>query len=197
MPQPGHVVPPNFRRIRNRTCLVLAALTALAGAAFTAFAVAKTFTLTVAKNARVTSVSGTTTQANILVNSRGRAVYALTGDSARHPECTQANGCFMFWPPVKAASARKISRAAGVKGKLGTWRRDGFLQLTLNGHPLYTFSQDRQKDHATGEGLHTFGGTWHVSRAGGASTGSTGSTGTQPQPPMTTGTTTTPTYPTY
>jgi predicted lipoprotein with Yx(FWY)xxD motif len=122
------------------------------------------------------------------------AVYTLSGDSARHPECTQANGCFTFWPPVKVASAKSVSRAAGVKGRLGTWRRDGFLQLTLNGHPLYTFSQDRQKDHATGEGLHTFGGTWHVSRAGGASTGSTGS---QSQPPMTTGTTTTPTYPTY
>jgi predicted lipoprotein with Yx(FWY)xxD motif len=194
MPQPGHVVSPNFRRIRNRTCLVLAALTALTGAAFTALAVAKTFTLSVAKNARVTSVSGTTTRANILVNSHGLAVYALTGDSAKHPECTQANGCFMFWPPVKVASAKKVSRAAGVKRRLGTWRRDGFLQLTLNGHPLYTFSQDRQKDHATGEGLHTFGGTWHVSRASGASTGSTGS---QSRPPMTTGTTTTPTYPPY
>jgi predicted lipoprotein with Yx(FWY)xxD motif len=194
MPQPGHVVSPNFRRIRNRTCLVLAALSALTGAAFTALAVAKTFTLSVAKNARVTSVSGTTTRANILVNSHGLAVYALTGDSAKHPECTQANGCFMFWPPVKVASAKKVSQAAGVKGRLGTWRRDGFLQLTLNGHPLYTFSQDRQKDHATGEGLHTFGGTWHVYRASGASTGSTGS---QSQPPMTTGTTTTPppTYP--
>jgi predicted lipoprotein with Yx(FWY)xxD motif len=193
MPQPGHVVSPNFRRIRNRTCLVLAALTALTGAAFTALAVARTFTLSIAKNARVTNVSGATTRANILVNSRGLAVYTLTGDSARHPECTRANGCFTFWPPVKVASARKVSRAAGVKGRLGTWRRDGFLQLTLNGHPLYTFSQDRQKDHATGEGLHTFGGTWHVSRVGSASTGSTG----QSQPPMTTGTTTTPTYPPY
>jgi predicted lipoprotein with Yx(FWY)xxD motif len=194
MQQPSHIVSPTFRRIRNRTCLFLAALTALTGAAFTAFAVARTFTLTVAKNARVTSVSGTTTQANILVNSHGLAVYALTGDSAKHPECTPANGCFTFWLPVKVASAKKVSRAAGVKGRLGTWRRDGFLQLTLNGHPLYTFSQDRQKDHATGEGLHTFGGTWHVSRAGGASTGSAGP---QSQPPMTTGTTTTPSYPTY
>lgn len=192
MPQPGHVVSPNFRRIRNRTGVVLVALTALAGAAFTALAVAKTFTLSIAKNARVTNVSGTTTRANILVNSHGLAVYSLTGDSARHPECTQANSCFMFWPPVKVASAKTVSRGAGVKGRLGTWRRNGFLQLTLNGHPLYTFSVDRQKDHATGEGLHTFGGTWHVSRAGGASTGST-----QSPPPMTTGTTTTPTYPPY
>jgi predicted lipoprotein with Yx(FWY)xxD motif len=193
MQEPRRTAVPSFRRIRNRTCLVLAALAALTGAAFTAFAVAKTFTLTVAKNARVTSVSGTTTRANILVNSHGLAVYSLTGDSARHPECTQANGCFTFWPPVKVASAKTVTRAAGVKGRLGTWRRDGFLQLTLNGHPLYTFAQDRQKDHATGEGLHTFGGTWHVSRAGGASTGSAG----QSTPPMTTGTTTTPTYPTY
>jgi predicted lipoprotein with Yx(FWY)xxD motif len=193
MPQPGHVVSPNLRRIRKRTCLLLAAVAALTGAAFTAFAIAKTFTLSIAKNARVTNVSGMTTQANILVNSHGLAVYSLTGDSARHPECTQANGCFTFWPPLKVASAKKVTRAAGVKGRLGTWRRDGFLQLTLNGHPLYNFSQDRQKDHATGEGLHTFGGTWHVSRAAGASTGSTG----QSPPPMTTGTTTTPTYPTY
>jgi hypothetical protein len=70
----------------------------------------------------------------------------------------------MFWPPVTVSSPRKLTKAAGIKGTLGTWHRNGFFQVTLNGHPLYTFSQDHQRRAATGEGLNTFGGIWHVLR---------------------------------
>jgi predicted lipoprotein with Yx(FWY)xxD motif len=44
-------------------------------------------------------------------------------------------------------------------------KRKRFTQATLNGHPLYTFSEDAgMKGSASGEGLHSFGGTWHVSK---------------------------------
>jgi predicted lipoprotein with Yx(FWY)xxD motif len=161
---------------------------------------ARTFTLTVARSAPVTNTSGQTVRENIIVSSRGRAVYMLSGDSKSHPKCTRTNGCLTFWPPVTVKSAKSIRRGAGVKGRLGTWHRDGFLQLTLNAHPLYNFSGDSQKDKAMGEGIKSFGGTWHVGRASGTSapTGSTPPT----TPPTTTTpsgstTPTTPTYPIY
>jgi predicted lipoprotein with Yx(FWY)xxD motif len=166
---------------------------ALAGFAVAAVAVAgiagaKSFTLELAKNAKVTNQSGTTRTESIAVTPRGAAVYTLSGDSAAHPKCTAANRCFGFWPPVKVHSARGLTKAPGIKGKLGTWRRDGFLQLTLSGHPLYRFSVDKHKDDATGEGVHGFGGTWHAVSEGssGAGSGSGGMTTT----PTTTGTTT-------
>ena len=59
--------------------------------------------------------------------------------------------------------------ASGVKGKLGTFKRDGFTQVTLNGDPLYTFEGDGNKAGvANGNGIVAFGGTWHVVVAGSA-----------------------------
>jgi len=144
-------------------------------AALVGVAIAKTFTLQVAKNAKVTNTIGMTTRENIVVNSRSHAIYDLTGDSKNHPECTKAKGCFQFWPPVTASSQKQLSKAPGITGKLGTWHRNGFLQVTLAGHPLYRFAPDLQKNAATGEGIHSFGGTWHVVKASGSRGGSGGS----------------------
>lgn len=161
-----------------RTALVL--LTAVAGfgvAALVSFAFGKTFVLKVAKNASVTNTSGTTKHESIVVDSKGFAVYTLTGDTAKHQKC-KSKSCLRFWPAVKvsSASAKKLTAAPGVKGKLGSFRKDGFTQLTLAGHPLYTYAADKHKKDATGQGINAFGGIWNVVKAkGAASTGGPGS----------------------
>jgi hypothetical protein len=63
---------------------------------------------------------------------------------------------------------------------MGVWKRDGFLQVTLNGLPLYTYSGDLQQRKATGEGAASFGGTWHVRQAGSKSTSPGTTTKTTP-----------------
>jgi predicted lipoprotein with Yx(FWY)xxD motif len=188
--------------MRRYSILVLAGLAGFAVAAAATVAGAKTFTLQLAKGAKVTNQSGTTKTEKIAVTPRGFAVYWLSGDSAAHPKCTSTNGCFSFWPPVKEHSTSGLSKAPGIAGKLGTFRRNGFIQLTLNGHPLYTFSVDKSKDHAMGEGVHGFGGIWHAVTEGPASSGSGGttSTGTTTTTTTTTSTGTTTTtcaYPPY
>ncbi len=170
---------------------VIAAIAGLATAAFVGVAMAKTFALEVAKNANVTSQTRTTKTESIVVTASGRAVYTLTGDSPRHPECTKASGCFTFWPPVTVSSAKKLSKAPGIRGKLGVWHRNGFFQVTLAGHPLYRYAADGQKDSATGEGINAFGGTWHVVKA--AVTGGPTPSGGTPTSTTTTTTTTMPT----
>jgi predicted lipoprotein with Yx(FWY)xxD motif len=103
----------------------------------------------------------------IAVNSKGVSVYTLSGDSPKHMECTKASGCFKAWPPLTVHG--KVTMASGVSGKLGTFKRDGFTQLTLNGHPLYTFAGDHSvAGVANGNGLVAFGGTWHVVTEGSA-----------------------------
>jgi predicted lipoprotein with Yx(FWY)xxD motif len=144
--------------------VVIAVSAGFAVAGIVSAAVVPKPTLQVAQHASVTDQAQKTTVKSIVVNGRGRAVYQLSGDSMGRPKCTQANGCFQFWPPVKVASVKSLHKAAGISGKLGSWRRDGFLQVTLNGHPLYTFFQDKQAHAATGEALMSFGGTWHVVR---------------------------------
>jgi predicted lipoprotein with Yx(FWY)xxD motif len=151
-----------FRRRSGRVTVAMAvscAVVVLAGVAL-----AKTNTLSVAKNAKVTnSKTGATSTKTIAVNNKGRAVYLLTGDSKNHPECVQNNGCLAVWFPVtvKSASTKPVV-AKGIKGKVTLWHRMGFFQVVVAGHPLYTFKFDTQKDHATGEAITSFGGTWHV-----------------------------------
>src|SRR5437763_1334004 len=72
-----------------------------------------------AKHGPVSNQDNKTVDENSVVNSRGRAVYLLSGDSKSHAECTSLNGCFVFWPPVKVASRSSLSKAPGVPGKLG------------------------------------------------------------------------------
>ena len=180
----------------NAAVGIIVALVGFATAAAVGVAITKTFTLQVAKKASVTNQAGTRKAENIAVTGNGRAVYVLTGDSAHHPECTKAKGCFSFWPPVTVSSAKKLSKAPGIRGKLGVWHRNGFFQVTLAGHPLYRYAGDSHKHSATGEGIQSFGGTWHVIKAAGAAGGSSGGT---PSTMTTTTSTTTTTclYPLY
>jgi predicted lipoprotein with Yx(FWY)xxD motif len=190
------------RRARWATIALVVAGAGFGTAVMAGSTVARTFTLQEATHAPVTNQSHKTTNENIVVNSKGRAVYALTGDSMTHPECTKASHCFTFWPPVTVASRTSLSKGPGITGTLGVWKRDGFLQVTLSGHPLYTYAGDLQPRKATGEGVMSFGGTWHVRMAGSKSTPGGTTTSTTTTSTMTstttTSTTTTPcTYPPY
>jgi predicted lipoprotein with Yx(FWY)xxD motif len=176
--------------MRRYLILLFAGVAGFAVALAGGIAGAKSFTLELAKHAKVTNQSGMTKSEEIAVNSGGRAVYWLSGDTATHRKCTSGNGCFSFWPPVKVRSANALSKAPGIKGKLGTFRRNGFIQLTLAGHPLYTFSVDKHRANATGEGVHGFGGIWHAVSEGPAPRSGSGGT-TTTTTGTTTGTTTT------
>jgi predicted lipoprotein with Yx(FWY)xxD motif len=188
---------PLRRRLSLLSVAALAtALAAFAVAALTASASSGASpTIGVAKNGTVTNQQKVTKAEAIAVNSKGRAIYYLAPETVHHALCTQANGCLAVWPPVTVPTAKsKPSAATGIKGKLGIWHRNGFFQVTLAGHPLYTFVADSKKDDATGEGIVHFGGTWHVIKAPAASKttqlGSTTST-------TSTTTMTTPSYPGY
>jgi predicted lipoprotein with Yx(FWY)xxD motif len=163
---------------------------ALGAGALTAFiagaAVAGTpTTLSVDSSATV----GSSTEA-VAVTSGNRAVYTLSGETTHHFLCA-SSACFSFWPPVKAPSG-KLTLAHGISGKLGTVTRTSkgksFKQLTLSGHPLYRFSQD-SSGVAKGNGIMGFGGTWHVIKASGSSSGTSTPSNTTPTMTSTTGTT--------
>jgi len=153
-------VPSRLPRLR------IAALAAACGLlTLAAVAAARSFTLH-AGDAKVTNAqTGASSTERILLTRHGRAIYLLTGDSRHHPQCTSAV-CLQFWPPVTVRSGHRPSAAPGLHGKLATWRHNGFTQVTLNGHPLYRFSEDSRAGRASGEGIKNFGGTWHVIKSG-------------------------------
>lgn len=114
---------------------------------------------------KVAKVSVGGTRMSILVDGSGHAVYLLTGDSAKHALCT-SRSCLTYWPAVTSTTAKPhISR--GVKGRVGVWRHHGIDQVTIDGHPLYTFAGDGVAGRANGQGQKSFGGVWEVlTRAG-------------------------------
>jgi predicted lipoprotein with Yx(FWY)xxD motif len=98
-----------------------------------------------------------TSLGKVLTDTSGRTLYLLTSDTATSTTCT--GPCLAAWPPVAAPSGPPA--AAGVSGKLGSFARpEGGHQLTVGGHPLYTYAGDSSAGQTNGEGLRSFGGTW-------------------------------------
>ena len=165
--------------------VLLLALSGLMIAALGSFALAKTGRTTL-KTAHNSTLGKT-----IVVDSRGRTVYELRPETRHHLLCTAKSGCLQFWPPVTVRNAKvKLHKASVIKGRLGILHRNGFFQVTLGGRPLYRFAGDSKPGQANGQGIMTFGGTWHVVTAP-SHTSSQGSTTTSPTGSTTTSPTTT------
>lgn len=97
----------------------------------------------------------------IVVDRRGHALYVLTPETARKLLCTAS--CLPYWPVVRAPKTGRLVAGKGISGKLGRLSRGaGSFQATLRGVPVYTFVGDTKAGVATGDGVQSFGGTWHV-----------------------------------
>jgi predicted lipoprotein with Yx(FWY)xxD motif len=96
----------------------------------------------------------------ILFDGRGFALYAFTSDKTSSSKCYGA--CAAAWPPYIVRG--KLSVGAGLKrALLGTTRRkDGKLQATYAGQPLYYYVGDRSAGQILCQNVAEFGGTWLV-----------------------------------
>jgi predicted lipoprotein with Yx(FWY)xxD motif len=161
--------------------LGLAAMAIVAAGSLTSLALATGIAPT------LSAVSNSTLHKSVVVEAHGRTVYMLSPETSRHLLC-RSRACFAIWPPVTVRSRSvRLTAGHGVQGHLSLLRRsDGRLQVTLRGMPLYRYSGDNARDQVNGEGIKSFGGTWHAVRA--AQTAAPA-----PMPP----TTTTPTTPSY
>jgi predicted lipoprotein with Yx(FWY)xxD motif len=99
----------------------------------------------------------------MLFDLSGHTLYRFDGDRGSVSTCYGA--CAKAWPP--ALTEGKI-RAVDVPRKLvGTSKRkDGTIQLTYDGHPLYTHSGDPQGD-SKATGTTAFGAKWFALRRNG------------------------------
>jgi predicted lipoprotein with Yx(FWY)xxD motif len=117
-----------------------------------------------------------TSLGQILATSHGKTLYLFAHDKGRKSTCYGA--CAAYWPALITKGRPRA--AAGVRNSLlgTTRRRDGRLQVTYHGHPLYRFSGDTGAGQTTGEGLTDFGGVWDAVSANGlAVQGGTGGSG--------------------
>jgi predicted lipoprotein with Yx(FWY)xxD motif len=120
----------------------------------------------------VQSVDGT----DVLVDSEGRTLYTAEVEQGGRILCTDA--CTSFWDPVGARASEADSAAADLDLDLGVVRRpDGGEQLTFDGLPLYSFTEEGP-GQLDGDGfVDDFEGThfeWAAATTG-AGSGSSGS----------------------
>jgi predicted lipoprotein with Yx(FWY)xxD motif len=95
----------------------------------------------------------------------GFAVYNFDQDlttpglsaCASTPVAPATTACATIWPPVVPPAGVTLVAPFGE-----ITRSDGSLQLTYNGHPLYTFEPDTATTAASGDGITSFGNTWHL-----------------------------------
>jgi predicted lipoprotein with Yx(FWY)xxD motif len=92
----------------------------------------------------------------VLTDAEGYTLYWFGPDTAGWSACQ--GGCARNWPPVAGPAAW----GAGVTGTIGAIARpDGSLQVTYDGHPLYTTTADTGPGQAKGDGVWSHGGEWH------------------------------------
>jgi predicted lipoprotein with Yx(FWY)xxD motif len=91
----------------------------------------------------------------VLTSAKGFTLYWFALDTATTSACY--GSCAAYWPPVTG----RPSLGPGVPGKLATIKRSGgTLQITYNGHPLYTYVGDSSPGQAAGNNLNLNGGLW-------------------------------------
>jgi predicted lipoprotein with Yx(FWY)xxD motif len=133
-------------------------------------------TMVLAATAAAFAVAGSTTSGarlhiaktrlgQILVDSKGITLYDFVKDKGKTSVCYGA--CAALWPPL--VTHGKPIAGPGVRASLlgTTKRKDGKLEVTYGGHPLYYFVSDRKPGQTTGQGVNQFGGPWWVLSAAG------------------------------
>lgn len=101
----------------------------------------------------------------ILFDGRDRVLYAFTRDK-RGGKSTCYGACAGAWPVY--FSTAKVKALRGVRQSLiGTVRRrNGRLQVTYNGWPLYFYAHEGPREVKC-QNVDNFGGLWLVVRANG------------------------------
>jgi len=102
----------------------------------------------------------------ILSDASGKTLYTLS-DNGQAVACT--GPCLAVWPALTLpAGMTTPSGASDVPGLGVAAGPDGTQMVTVTGQPVYGYTKDREADDAYGEGVQSFGGTWHVVKATGA-----------------------------
>jgi predicted lipoprotein with Yx(FWY)xxD motif len=148
----AHYQPFERRRIMGKTKFAVLAALVIAGALAATTAVASTD--------KSSSISLRTTKVGkVLVAANGRTLYLFTADMGKRSACY--GQCASYWPPLIGATP---TAGTGLKASLvgTTTRKDGKLQVTYGGHPLYFFAEDKKDGDVNGQGFVHFGGAWWV-----------------------------------
>ena len=101
-----------------------------------------------------------TSAGQVLVDSAGKPLYTFASDQPGATTSACTGSCATAWPALTTSGTP--TAGSGVSGTLGKLASG---QVTLNGHPLYTFASDTAGAAPTGDGVSGF----HLAVASGSS----------------------------
>jgi predicted lipoprotein with Yx(FWY)xxD motif len=117
----------------------------------------------------VLKVAQNATLGGYVTGKDGLTLYIFTPDSGTTSACVDK--CAQSWPPLTVEDQEDIQKDASVTGEIGTITRpDGTKQVTLGGHPLYYFANDKAAGDVNGQGLND---KWYAAGPDGAGLGMT------------------------
>ena len=101
----------------------------------------------------------------VLVDSKGFTLYYFKKDKGGKSACYGA--CAEGWPPLTTEGAAKGMGGVQASKLDTTKRKDGTMQVTYAGWPLYTYVVDKKPGEANGNDIDAFGGEWYALHANG------------------------------
>lgn len=105
----------------------------------------------------------------ILVDAKGFTVYDFHKDKGTVSSCYGA--CEGVWPPVLTEGDPTAGEGASTSQLGTTKRKDGSVQVTYAGHPLYTYVADKKPGEANGNDFSSFGAQWYALKGNGEEAG--------------------------
>ena len=115
----------------------------------------------------VLSISRVENLGPILIDRGHHVVYVFQKDRGSTSSCYGV--CAANWPPMLTESNPLVRDGIDPKRVTTTERKDGELQVTYDGMPLYGFSGDENPYEASGDGVKAFGGKWYALKPNGES----------------------------
>jgi predicted lipoprotein with Yx(FWY)xxD motif len=110
--------------------------------------------------AAIVSVTTVPKLGKVIVDSKGFTLYDFHKDKGGKSSCYEA--CEQVWPPLTTEGKPQVGEGA-MASKLGTTKRkDGTLQVTYAGWPLYTYEADKKPGDANGNDFTSFGAQWYA-----------------------------------
>ncbi|MDX6609551.1 MAG: hypothetical protein QOF85_1476 [Solirubrobacterales bacterium] len=111
-------------------------------------------------SAAIVSVATVPKLGKVIVDSKGFTLYDFHKDKGGKSSCYGA--CAQVWPPLISEGKPQVGEGA-MASKLGTTKRkDGTLQVTYAGWPLYTYVEDKKPGDTKGNDFSSFGAQWYA-----------------------------------
>lgn len=122
-----------------------------------------------AGEAAVVSLGNVSKLGMVLVDSNGLTLYDFHKDKGGKSACYGA--CAEGWPPLITEGEPQVGNGASASQLGTTERKDGTMQVTYAGHPLYTYVVDKKPGEANGNDVSAFGGQWYALKGNGEEAG--------------------------